>query len=295
MQENLPAHKGGIVINTEERRNYFKKFQCEVLTSSPDNKKLIQNFTSKKANNYLEAYIKDETNAWAEDTDGETRVYLVKDDSGEIALFFSIKCGLLIEENPKYKLTAEEREFVGYLIEAKKGSDEKARESYYDAGLSLFGERVDVLFEIADRKAAAKSESKSTGQSENWRVEKCISAIELRHLCKNENYLPPENLGIPFGFGMFWEVIVPKLLEITSLVGCKYIYLFAADKTEELGNSTIKKLVRYYKSAFKFYECDDDDLTIIKPDYDENCYGLIQAVNKLARNREAVWHEFSDV
>lgn len=282
-------------INTEEKRNYFQKFTCEILTSNQKNKELISSFVSKKANNQLEAYIKNEDRAWSEDSDGETRVYLVKDESGEIALFFSIKCGLLVGENPKYKLNPAEREFVGIIVDAKKNNDNEAVEGYYSYGLSEFGDRIDILFEVADRRMDAKKEAKATGQVENWRVEKCVSAIELRHLCKNEKYSVAENLGIPFGFGIFWEVIVPKLLEITYTVGCKYIYLFAADKSDETGDSDIKKLVRYYKNAFKFYECDDDDLVIVKPDYDEDCYGLIQEVNKLESNREAVWHEFSDV
>ncbi len=122
---------------------------------------------SKKANNQLEAYIKNEDKAWAEDTDGETRVYLIKDESGKIALFFSIKCGLLIGENLKYKLSEDERQFVELLIEAKKESDETARENYYDAGCSLYGDRVDVLFEIADKRLDSKMEAKATGQVEN--------------------------------------------------------------------------------------------------------------------------------
>jgi hypothetical protein len=215
----------------------------------------MKDFVSKKANNQLESYIKNEDKAWAEDSDGETRVYVVKDEFGEIALFFSIKCGLLVGENPKYKLTPAEREFVGYIVEAKKENDNNALEGYYSYGISEFGERIDVLFEIADRRIDAKKEAKVTGQIENWRVEKCVSAIELRHLCKNEKYPVPE----------------------------------------ELGDSDIKKLVKYYKNAFKFYESDEDDLIIVTPDYDEDCYGLIQEVNKLNVNREAVWHEFSDV
>ena len=256
---------------------------------------MLKDFVSKKANNQLEAYIKNEDKAWAEDSDGETRVYLVKDESGEIALFFSIKCGLLVGENPKYKLDPAEREFVNCIVDAKKGEDTEALENYYSYGSSEFGERIDILFEIAERRFDAKKEAKATGQLENWRVEKCVSAMELRHLCKNETYLVPEWLDVPLGFGIFWEVIVPKLIDITREIGCKYIYLFAADKTEEFGDWDIKKLVSYYKSAFKFYESEDDDLVILKPDYDEDCYGLIQEVNMLEKNREAVWHEFSDV
>lgn len=283
------------VINTEERRKYFQSFECEVLTANLKNKELIKGFISKKANNQLEVYIKNEDKAWAEDSDGETRVYVVKDENDEIALFFSIKCGLLIGENPKYKLNPAEREFVEIVFEAKKNDDQSALEGYYEYGTIEFGDRIDTLFELADKRLDVKKEAKKTGQVENWRVEKCVSAIELRHLCKNERYQAHSDLGVPFGFGIFWEKIVPKLMEITKSVGCKYIYLFAADKSDEFGDGNIKSLVNYYKNDFKFYECEDDDLVIVKPDYDEDCYGLIQEVSMLEHNREAVWHEFSDV
>ena len=42
----------------------------------------------------------------------------------------------------------------------------------------------------------------------------------------------PEEVDIPLGFGIFWEIIVPIIIDITKKVGCKYVYLFAADKTE---------------------------------------------------------------
>ena len=73
-QEKLLWHKGGITINVGEKRNYFREFEYEILTSKPENKALLSEFVSKKANNTLEAYIRDEDKAWAEDLDGETRV-----------------------------------------------------------------------------------------------------------------------------------------------------------------------------------------------------------------------------
>ena len=73
--------------------------------------------TTKKENNTLEAYIKDEDKAWKEDLDGETRVYLVKDKSGNIALFFSVKCGLLVGENLEEKLSEEDQDFVNTIID----------------------------------------------------------------------------------------------------------------------------------------------------------------------------------
>lgn len=56
---------------------------------------MISEFVSKKANNTLETYIRDEDKAWTEDSDGETRVYLVKDKTGNIALFFFCKMWII--------------------------------------------------------------------------------------------------------------------------------------------------------------------------------------------------------
>lgn len=282
-------------INTEERRKYFSRFKYEVLTSKPENKDLISEFVSKKANNSLESYIKDENKAWTEDFSGETRVYLIKDESENVALFFSVKCGLLVGENLDEKLPEEYQDFVDAIIAVKREGDDEAIRQMYDAGLSMYGEYTDRLFEIADKCLDTKTEATEIGQSENTiNVPNCISAIELRHLCKNENFHIPDDLGVPLGFGLFWEVIVPIIIDITKQVGCKYIYLFAADKTEEIEKTELRKLISYYKTVLKFSEC-GEGIKLVKPEYDNHCYGLIQKVTELEVNREAVWHEFSDV
>ncbi len=54
---------------------------------------------------------------------------------------------------------------------------------------------------IAEHKLDTKTESTEIGQSANTiNVPNCISAIELRHLCKNENYVMPEEVNIPLEF-----------------------------------------------------------------------------------------------
>lgn len=250
---------------------------------------------SKKANNSLETYIRDENKAWTEDLDGETRVYLVKDEFENIALFFSVKCGLLVGENMEEKLSEEYQEFVDAIIEVKKENNEEGIKRMYDAGTSLYGDEVDRLFEIAAHRLETKMEATEIGQSENTiNVPNCISAMELNHFCKNEKFITPKELGIPLGFGIFWEVIVPILIDITKQVGCKYIYLFAADKTIGQDELEMKKLISHYKNNLKFSEC-DEGIKFVKPEYDNHCYGLIQSVSKLKSNREAIWHEFSDI
>ena len=265
------------------------------MTSKPENKELISKFISKKANNTLEAYITDERKAWTEDLDGETRVYLVKDKLGSIALFFSVKCGLLVGENLDEKLSDDEQEFVDTVMQLKKEKDDDAIKGMYEAGEAVYGAEVDRLFEIADHRLDTKTEATEIGQSENTiNVPNCISAIELRHLCRNESFKVPEEVGIPLGFGLFWEIVVPIIIDITKQVGCKYVYLFAADKTEGQDEIGMKKLISHYKNNFKFSEC-DEGIKFVKPEYDNHCYGLIQKVSKLESNREAIWHEFSDI
>mgnify|MGYP000846480683 FL=1 len=276
-------------ITVEENRQYFRGFTCEVLTSNQENRQMIGVFQSSRNRNTLGNYLK--TNAWEDDTEGETRIYLVKDFEHRPVVFFSLKCGLLFRSSSYDKLEESERDFVDMVVNAKKLDDQETVNSYYEYGSQEF-RNIDALFQIANKRVDAKNEIKELKDDKHTlRVDSCFSGIELKHFCKNEMYIPDEHLDFPLGFGIFWEVIVPRILEITEYIGCKYLYLFAADHTEQ---ADIKKLVYYYKSSLKFYEC-DDDIMLIKPEYDENCYGLVQEIAKLRENREAVWQEYSDI
>lgn len=281
-------------ISAEEKREYFREFQYEVLTSKSANRELVNEFVSKKAGNSLETYIRDENKAWSEDSDGETRVYLIKDKFGKIALFFSLKCGLLVGENLDEKLSEDHQAFVEAIIDVKRENDSESIRQLYEAGCSIYGDEVDRLFEIADKRLDTKTEAAEIGQSDNTiNVPKCFSAIELRHLCRNEEYVGDQEVGIPLGFGLFWEQIVPIIVEITKKIGCKYLYLYAADNTNQK-ESDVRKLVEYYKHELKFYEC-GEGIKFVKPEYDNHCYGLVQEISKLEANREAVWQEFSNI
>ncbi len=132
-------------------------------------------------------------------------------------MFFSVKCGLLVGENLEEKMSEEYQEFVDAVIDVKKSKDEKGIRQMHEAGLSMYGDEVDRLFEIADRRLDTKTEATEIGQSERTiNVPNCISAIELRHLCKNENFKVPEKVDIPLGFGIFWEIVVPIIIDITK-------------------------------------------------------------------------------
>ena len=129
-------------------------------------------------------------------------------------------------------------------------------------------------------------------------------------MCKNSEYDPGFPLDFRIGVFVFWEVIIPHLLNIASLVGCKYIYLFAADNTEikqktkepmmyaqgcdiydgdddNDDGKRVLQLVNYYQNELKFRFV--TKYKILKPSYERKCYTLIQKVDELERNRKEVW------
>ena len=277
-----------MIINTKDKRSFFQNFYPEILTSSQANRQLIKEFAATDEGKGLEDYLKNK--AWDADLEGETKVYLVKDQNGSIALFFSIKCGLLYKNYQYENLENDKRDFVNMLMEAMLRDDKDTLENYYKSEMYDFQE-MDHLFEIALNRMDIKMENKELQDNKyTLKVEECYSAIEIHHFCRNSKYKISEQTGMPLGFGIFWEVIVPLVYDITNRIGCKYLYLFAADQTSD---EEVKKLVQYYKNELKF--SDVEDMMLIKPYYDKGCLGLVQAVSELQNNRNAVWEEFSDV
>ena len=176
------------------------------------------------------------------------------------------------------------------LVDAMLQNDNDTLSNYYNSGMYDLKE-MEYLFKIASNRIDLKMEDKELQDNKyTLKVEECYSAIEIHHFCRNSMYKINEKIGIPLGFGLFWEVIVPLVYDITNQVGCKYLYLFAADQS---ANEEVKKLVQYYKNELKF--SDVEDIMLIKPYYDKGCLGLVQAVSDLQYNRDAVWEEFSDV
>lgn len=272
------------------KNDFFNAFRCEILTSTDENKVLIKNFKANDKGKALEDYLKNQ--AWDDTVEGETKVYLVKDKKDQIALFFSIRCGLLCENSSPYKLNDAESKFVDGVTEAYINDDHKALTSYYDTGSDVFGYKVDKLFKIAQDRKDIKNEKKLLNENENvLNVNKCYPAIEIQHICKNIVYESTEETKISICFGVFWELIVPHILELTERIGCKYIYLFAAEK--EIGSNKKQKLIQFYKNELMFSEV--NGITIIKHDYDRNCYGLIQSIEDLIINKETIWERFSDI
>lgn len=136
------------------------------MTSDERNREAISEFSAPHIGRSLELYLKNK--AWEDDSDGETCVYLVKDSDGDIALFFSIKCGLLYEKTNYEKLEGEELDYVDMVIEAKLKNDNDAVRSAYDLGEYMFDEGVvDKLFKIADERINMKKEKRRLKETDS--------------------------------------------------------------------------------------------------------------------------------
>ena len=83
---------------------------------------------------------------------------------------------------------------------------------------------------------------------------------------------------------------MPQIENIINLVGCKYLYLFAAD--EELSSKAEEySLIRYYRTL-GFSEV--IGLKILKPFYDRGCFSMLQSIGDLLRLRNSIWNRYED-
>ena len=201
---------------------------------------------------------------------------------------------------------------------------EQANKEYNDAMNAL-----EEVVESPDRYSYLNSQAESketesdlfvdTEEKEHTtNVHQTFPAIDIKFLCKNKHYIPKINLDFRLGVYIFWELIVPHLLKTAELVGCKYIYLFAADNTDrtviktkkpimitpdydpyedekEEEQTVVLKLVEYYKNELKFNYV--TQYKVLKPRFERTCFTLVQEVNKLEENRRNIWisHSSEDV
>ncbi len=316
-EEKVPDYRMVIDINIQEQCELLRsQLKIELLTSDEANKEIIKNFRSNKKGKSLERYLKED--AWREDQQGITKVYLVK-DSDNIVFFFALGAGLLYKEinSDDINLSTVEKEILDLCVDARL---QENNDITPDVVFSWYADADDIdkekLHRIIDEriqfKLDAKEDLEKSGNSINIKqVSETFPGIVLTHFCKNASYSFPEHLSFPVGFYVFWEIVVEKVLYIASILGCQYLYLFAADNSEqeyiqvsnlypgdweiddEEDSQPVYKLVEYYKNELKFE--DVQDVTILKPYYDFSCISLLQEISALSENRNAAWIQHSDV
>lgn len=282
-------------MTLEQTKAYFDSFICEVLTSSPHTEDELQDFSCKIRQSTLEDYFK--TKAWKADKNGENRIYIIREPKNKkIVFFFSLKCGTLFttyDLDDNYRaLPNAEKGFVNALINARRTHDDEAFYELLNQGKDVFPDSIVLYQNIAEHRANKKNEINEVNDARGvMKVQECYSALEIRHLCRSDAFKMDNNVTYPLGFGLFWRKIIPIILAVAQKVGCEYLYLFAADRSD---NPDDKKLVSYYKDALGFREVDEEGVIALKPGYDDNCIGLLQSVDQMVQTSHYAWESFSD-
>jgi hypothetical protein len=300
----------------------------ESLCTSKQNKRDIALFEQATSGDKIAQYLRNE--AWDDDQARNTKVYLVKDKvTNEIVYYFAINCGILYRELEEVQLEDAEKEPFERYIKAVQMAQRKwstssqqdiANKEYADAMQDLYDaagnpDRATNLFSIAEDKALAKEEEKglfadTEEKIHTTNVQETFPAIDIKFLCRNKKYIPGIHLDFKLGVYIFWEMIVPHLLRVSEMVGCRYIYLFAADNSDR-GTDKVKepimytpdfdpfeddeleerkevlRLVDYYQRELKFEFV--TKYKILKPQFERSCFTLIQEVDALQDNRDRVW------
>lgn len=244
-----------------------KQFEVETLSKDSIGMKDFKNITNKVLGEYLlgEA-IEDQKNDL-------TKIFLVRDkDTQKICFYFSLRCGLLYRKTPRNNLIMGEleQELYQVLKEAKlNGNFDEIYEVLHNDGQDL-----DMLEELRYSVCKCADNQKCNDGSDSVNI--TYPAIELKEFVKNEDYTPIEDITFSFGALVFWGIIMPHVQTLSQLIGAKYLYLFSVGAP---GSS----LYHYYIRVLGFQE---NTYCVLKPEYDANCYTLIQEISELHTSLE---------
>lgn len=284
---------------TPEQEKIINSFTCERLSSNKLNKNLINSFYNEKGQllvNYL--YSK----AWDEDVSGSNAYYLIKDNSGDIALFFSLKCGTLFrpfdQEIYQSKVYIYQ-DIIRILAMVKKENTEENKklaidilEKYRTSNGEDIRQTIKLLIKRGEeaKYALATFENDKIREINTYihRVSETYPAIEIFHFCANDKIRDKwkrYGLSRPMGEVLFWSFIAPKIYEIKKIIGCQYVFLFAADASEN------ENLINYYNVSLKFER--PKDITTAKPYYDFLCSFMCQEIKDLITHQKEYFEHFN--
>lgn len=276
---------------TEEQKRILDSLVVERLRDNiKANASLVKTFANKKNPTLVQVITTDY--AFNKDIEGKAAYYVVKAPSGELLLYFSLKCGELFEKLDMEKMQMAHRIKNAVLkIQNKDTFSEeevKAAEKFIQENIIEIKNILPDIDSYLEKKDGFKADINVELNTEMQRVLKTYPAIEMVEFCANENARSAwKQLGINKKMGecVFWHHIVPKLVKVQNEIGCQYVYLFAAD------SSLDGDLANYYKVALHFEQ--STTLGANKPRYDFQCFFLCQEMNKLIQGQREFYEYFN--
>ena len=275
---------------TESQLGLLRSLKCERLSSKPENFSLIDDFYNTRNNSLVDTLQGD---AYDDDENNRIAYYIVKTVDDKILFFFSLKCGLLYDEFIEGDRLKEIKSFYDTILcmsldEAQPVENKKAIASILESVRSKKGIKKEDVARVLH--LSVDSDEFSKIFSKNLKnVGRTFPGVELVHFCANDahreewdEYDLPQNMGTT----IFWYFIVPKILEMLKIVGCEYVFLFAADLTP------YEELIRYYSDQLKFEKVDEHCVAI--PMYDFTCQFMSQKTCELEGKRKQFFEEFNN-
>ena len=266
---------------TQAQEAVLARYTCERLTADPRNRMAATNFFCSR-NPHLAHQL--QCDAWYEDRESRPTVYyVVKNAQGQIAMYFSLRCGVLFD--PDYVRDAMERyDHDKELVEAlENGAWERVESLRGGIRFSRTRKQQEIRSHYNESRRtwrSIKADKRKEPNEKMIRVDEAFPAIELVHFCVNDlvrGQWKSYNIGHPMGECLFWYFVVPKMQEINALVGCEYAYLFAADGSRD------GTLINYYETALHFERM--TQIGAIKPEYDFFCIFMGKRLNRMTPYR----------
>ena len=263
----------------ESQRNALDALKCIRLSDEEELLRLVDDFRNHRNENLVD-YLQGD--AFSDDASGKVACYVVMDNDNDILCFFALKTGLLYSEFEELKLYEQHKKLKIRFLELTENKRSKETEAIIRKLQKELEESKDKII----RQLGSFDEL-----PQHKHVALAYSAVEISHFCVNEDYRKKWD---SFNFGdrnrigltLFWHFIVQKISEIGRLIGCEYVYLFAADGTSD------RLLVNHYKNMMGFR--DDLDVLTIQPMYDFRCTFLCNTVKSLVGGRERFYDHFND-
>lgn len=274
---------------TEQQRAILDSFSIERLSDSDENLRLVSDFQNNRSDSLTN---KIQSEAFEEDELGTVAFYVIKDKDGKIVFYFSLKCGQLYDK-------LYEKEHVHLILDLLEYFDQiEQEETTSESDLSLIeGIRESIRsrkgiiksdlnkIQKKDNKAVKDLEKAFTGNMQ--RVGQTFAGVEIVQFCLNDKYSEDlKSLGFfpSFGAIVFWHFLVPKVLKVRKYIGCHYLFLFAADTSED------ESLIRYYKSL-RFTDAGEHGAVI--PLYDWTCRFMYQEISSLEDGQRSFFDDFN--
>ena len=299
---------------TKEQKAYLESLVCQRISRAEANRQVIEIFQQARKYAGITGALK---TGWNVDKQDKVAFYIIKDPAdNQPLLFFSLKCGEVHQPLDPAKLDSTLKNALMLLKAANTRclpptSSFNLLNLYFHAVKNLtYVESKETLVveewaeeaiekQLVDGKLTEKAwlnilrrvcrnQSRLDQYSAEMEMEKdniirtkkTFAAVELVHFCAHapaKEKWKTLNMGQSLGKTLFWHFIEPKIRELRDLVGCEYIYLFAAD-----GDRDGKLCNLYQELGFDFR----DEIFVTKPAYDFCCYFMCQEVRKLRTRKK---------